>query len=567
MSETGREITLLRNKGAEIRESEIQDKLEQALQGGNDSKRRERCLKHILRTEREAKMWRRLRVAAGKTKNATGVSVSVPEGYRDVNLMWDALKLKREDPERMKWERMTDPQQVEELLLEWCARHFAQTNDTPLSSGRWRDWLDPRSSNNKIDEILSGAGFMDTEERQAIREIIEAAKRPEGWVTSKADLSFDHFMKFCKKQEEKKTSSPSGRHYGHMKACAEEPEILKVIFDIANLSYINKKPLDRWQRANDILLRKDGNNDRVHRFRNITIIEGDLQYIMKTVWGKNLMDAAEEVQSTAQNCRRGRVAQSSVLGHRLAMDIIKTQGGEAVVIENDAVNCYDRILVELGAVSTMRMGLPKESAEFMVTVLKQMRHHIAMGEYVSERFVASGLTNIFDGTGQGTGWAPAIWQNVFDIVLTAMEKFQPGIILKSPDGRIVDKRTVEGHVDDSRQLVNTEGIKQYNIENGTDLKLLEGARQASQGFGNYLNLTGGRLAIEKTVSYHLKTEVQGSRIVFRKKVDGKQSIEVTENFGQEIMALKGCKANEARKMLGVWMAPELAICLKSGQSR
>ena len=114
-------------------------------------------------------------------------------------------------------------------------------------------------------------------------------------MESKADLDFEHFMKFYKKQEEKKTSSPSGRHYGHMKACAEEPEILKVIFDIANLSYVNNKPLDRWQRANDILLRKDGDRDRIHRFRNITIIEGDLQYIMKIVRGKNLIDAAEDV--------------------------------------------------------------------------------------------------------------------------------------------------------------------------------------------------------------------------------------------------------------------------------
>ena len=88
-----------------------------------------------------------------------------------------------------------------------------------------------------------------------------------------------------------------------------------------------------------------------------------------------------------------------------------------------------------------------------------MKHHIAMGDYVSRNFLELGEMHVFDGTGQGTGCAPAIWQVVFDIVLTTMEKFQPGIVMISPDGKIVYKRTVEGHVDDSRQVINDEGIK------------------------------------------------------------------------------------------------------------
>ena len=48
---------------------------------------------------------------------------------------------------------------------------------------------------------------------------------------------------------------------------------------------------------------------------------------------------------------------------------------------------------------------------------------------------------------------------VFDIVIMVMKNFQPGIVMISPDGKIVYKRTVEGHVDDSRQVINDEGIK------------------------------------------------------------------------------------------------------------
>ena len=96
--------------------------------------------------------------------------------------------------------------------------------------------MDPRDPGNKIEEILEGSEFMDAEEKRAIRELITASKRPEGWRTSKADLGYEHFKEFCRKQEEKKTSSPLGRHYGHVKACVEDEEILRVLFDILKLS-------------------------------------------------------------------------------------------------------------------------------------------------------------------------------------------------------------------------------------------------------------------------------------------------------------------------------------------
>ena len=102
-----------------------------------------------------------------------------------------------------------------------------------------------------------------------IRELIEASKRQEGCKTSKADLEYEHFREFCRKQDEKKISSPLGRHYEHVKACAEDEEILRVVFDILNIAYSNNKPLNRRKEANDVLLRKDETNDRMHRFSNI----------------------------------------------------------------------------------------------------------------------------------------------------------------------------------------------------------------------------------------------------------------------------------------------------------
>ena len=89
---------------------------------------------------------------------------------------------------------------------------------------------------------------------------------------------------------------------------------------------------------------------------------------------------------------------------------------------------------------------------------------------------------------------------------------------------------MEGHVDDSWQLINRAGIEKYNRENGMELSLAEGAQQASQGFKRYLTLTGGRLEIEKTISYLLQTIRNGSRMEFQKKIDTPNVLEIPENF-------------------------------------
>ena len=217
------------------------------------TRQREECLQHLIRSEKERKMQKRLKRATGGIEKYPGTTVLVPEDYEEIEEMWRDLKIVRKNPEGMKWKRETDAGKVEELLLNWCVQHFSQTNDTPLSSKGWRKWLDPRSEKNRIEDILGGETFLDPEEKNAIQEIIEAAQRPEGWMKSKAGLDFYHFTEFCRKQEEKKTSSPSGRHYVHTKACVGDEEILRVIFNITNLAYFNNKLLPRWQKVNAIL--------------------------------------------------------------------------------------------------------------------------------------------------------------------------------------------------------------------------------------------------------------------------------------------------------------------------
>ena len=159
------------------------------------------------------------------------------------------------------------------------------------------------------------------------------------------------------------------------------------------------------------------------------------------------------------------------------------------------------------------------------------------------------------GSGQCTGWAGLSWFTVADIILTGLSENQPGMVMVSPDVKTEDFRAAEASVDDSRQGVNTAGVENYNREHKKNLDIGHAANQASQAFERYLTLTGGRLALDKTMFYALFPEHR--KIMKQYKPEESLEIEMvlTENFSDTKKKLKMYRPEEAHKLLGVLTGP------------
>ena len=83
------------------------------------------------------------------------------------------------------------------------------------------------------------------------------------------------------------------------------------------------------------------------RFRNITPVEADVQYIMKALWSSCLMRIVSERLNNGQNALKGRATQSFIISHRIALDKIFMRDKSAIIIKNDAVNYYCWILMHV----------------------------------------------------------------------------------------------------------------------------------------------------------------------------------------------------------------------------
>lgn len=111
--------------------------------------------------------------------------------------------------------------------------------------------------------------------------------------SSLTDLTKANFKKFYNKTKEQTSSSPSGLHLGHWKAAAKSDLISETLTKIIKIAINNAHTLKRWMVVFAVLLEKNTGKPLLHRFRTIHIIESDLNYIMRTLWGRHMMNWSE----------------------------------------------------------------------------------------------------------------------------------------------------------------------------------------------------------------------------------------------------------------------------------
>ena len=85
---------------------------------------------------------------------------------------------------------------------------------------------------------------------------MKAAGRPEGVKEVPFNMKFGHFKEFCQKQDEKKESSPSGLHYGHLKSLAFDKRLLRIKYKIVQTAHQHGLVLTRWKTLWEVLIPK-----------------------------------------------------------------------------------------------------------------------------------------------------------------------------------------------------------------------------------------------------------------------------------------------------------------------
>lgn len=327
-------------------------------------------------------------------------------------------------------------------------------------------------------------------------------------------LDYEDFNKYIENISEKKNTSPSCIHLGIYETLAQSDDLLKFSFTILDLAMKHRLVLPLWRQTHQILLQKD-NKPFIHRFRYITILEVDIQFVMKRWWARELQDSvdSENLMNQKQYARKGVTTMAKLWSRHLTFSYNMSMGQPFVQIDFDAKNFYDRVIPKVSHLAAVRMEMQPKNAQLILNMLQSFRHRIIIQGSPTQGYYSDSTMFRILGIGQGMGCSQILWGLVNDITMHLMESNSPGEMFRSPLSPTTIFSCIEAFVYDVHGGVNDDGTNIYNAAKKTQLSLTEMILVYLHRYERYLRRSG--VAWSRASGYFLFPTTNSNGTLFR----------------------------------------------------
>ena len=467
--------------------------------------------------------------------------------YKAIPNMWKRIE-RASGKDVTDWEKVTNRQDMETILVEWQRQHFRQAGETPLSTLEWkRRFIDEETQ----EQILNGTFIIEDELPEECREIIEYIQwnqQTKNKVTH--STTPEEFIHFVKNAKEKSSCSPSGRTYSHYKTLLEKPDFLRTIHRIFSLALDNDIILNRWTNTITTLIPKDEGPIYVHRLRAIHVVEAELQFFSKLTYAKKMVHIAEKAKAITDEQyggRKGRRAQSIVLNKILYYSISHQTRETAAFLDDDAKACYDRILPSLAGLETRKWGLTYKASSLTRNIIEQQKFQVKTAHGLSEKTYQYTEEDQTFGVGQGLGWSGAIWMSTSNTICEIMKDKCSGMQFTSPDRTILIKKRGDLFVDDTALGV-TEGCTEIG-NSIVDQLTVDGQQHALS-----LYAEGHRLTLPKCSWYLAEYVREGVSHRHKMIHEAPGELKLREGFGMDKKTVRRLEPFNTHKTLGNYIS-------------
>ncbi|KAI2501960.1 hypothetical protein MHU86_12513 [Fragilaria crotonensis] len=248
----------------------------------------------------------------------------------------------------------------------------------------------------------------------------------------------DDFMSKLRVWSESTTTSPSGLHLGHYKALIarhsyssdlpddeltpefrrnrDELDMMQNDLRTLHLNLLNYAlergySYKRWQTIANTILFKDPDNVRLHRTRVIHIYEADFNLALGIKWRIQMYqaEALAALNDGQYGSRPRRNATDPVFIEELQCEISRATRRSVVLINYDALACFDRMIQNAAMIVSRKFGVPLPVTQANAVTLERAEFRVRTELGLAPNgYVHSDSKPIY-GTGQGSANSPAIW--------------------------------------------------------------------------------------------------------------------------------------------------------------
>ena len=156
---------------------------------------------------------------------------------------------------------------------------------------------------------------------------------------------------------------------------------------------------------------KEPGNYRIHRLRVIHIYEADYNLVLAIKWRQLMVQANTQglLHPGQYGGRPGCEAQFLTLLEELKYDISYASRRSLINFDNDAMSCYDRIILSLASLINRKYGQHRKVVLVHAQTLESARYRLKLSDTLSATEYSHSIHFPIHGSGQGSGNSPSIW--------------------------------------------------------------------------------------------------------------------------------------------------------------
>jgi len=407
---------LVKEKGKEIREAELLDyhTNELNVEDIKYKKKKKKIIRGIKRTLQRYHEFRYLSRHAGK-------------GRRD-----NLKRIHECNDENVIVKSYTDRQSIEEKIIDFNTKHFMQAHQSIAFKDRIYEKL---KRDNVRDKVLKG----ELEEQECddarVFEFLKLLKQQNNTERQSIELkvTMENWTKTVKQSKKRSASSIfSKRTYAVYKCALGSEQMSRILVKFYQIVIKNRYYLKRWEKIVDVILDK-GKGMILGKLRTITLIEADLQYIMRIFLNDEKEERIEtdrRVSKSNYGSRKNYSIETALLEKRLIMDNSMIKGQPTIYHLTDLKSCYDRQLMNIGGLIEESMGRNRDIIKILTNLIPRWQHYVSTAYGISEKCYGGSGTELA-GTGQGNKFSGDLCRDTSSMIIKVLENKKLGVEYKS----------------------------------------------------------------------------------------------------------------------------------------
>jgi len=278
-------------------------------------------------------------------------------------------------------EYVIDREKMENKIMEYNRSHFKKAHNSKVFNDKIYKEL---RNDNVRDKILNGTLQREECDDDNVYEFLKLLhqNRRNNYRRCRKEIN-DHDWEKVVKQSKRNSASSifSSRTYAVYKCALNSERMPNILVSFYNLIIKRGYFPRRWLNILDVMIGK-GKGMLLGKLRIITLIEADLQYVMRIYLGDDEEEIIENdcrFSKANYGSRRNYSIETALLEKRLIFDNSMLSGKETIYTITDLQACYDRQLVEIGSIVEESAGRDRAAVKLMSKVIPNWQHYIRTG--------------------------------------------------------------------------------------------------------------------------------------------------------------------------------------------